>query len=185
MHIFTDRNHIIIDTRSSDEFLDHHIEGSVFVGFSGGNFKHWLELLLPDKNADIEVITTVTDADKVMATVSELGYSNAKLMELNSAGDVLDHISTNEFKEIIRNNNDSAVLDVREVDEYSQGSMANAEKLPLSDILQGQLPKQDKQYVVHCGSGYRSVIAISLLKLLGRCKLINLDGGYQQLMAKK
>lgn len=184
MHIFTDRKHIIIDTRSSDEFLDHHIEGSVFVGFSGGNFKHWLELLLPDKNADIEVIATVTDAKKVMTTVNELGYSNAKLMELHSADSMLDHISTDEFKEI-KQNNDSAVLDVREVDEYSQGSVVNAEKLPLSEILQGQFPKQDKQYIVHCGSGYRSVIAISVLKLLGLCKLINLDGGYQQLVAKK
>ncbi|MEC6907279.1 rhodanese-like domain-containing protein [Photobacterium piscicola] len=184
MHIFTDRKHIIIDTRSTAEFLEHHIEGSVFVGFNGGNFKYWLELLLPDKNADIEVIATVTDANKVIVIIHELGYTNAKLMELNATGDVLNHLSTDEFNDI-KQSNDTAVLDVREVDEYSQGSVANAEKLPLSDILQGQLPKQDKQYIVHCGSGYRSVIAISVLKLLGLCKLINLDGGYQQLMAKK
>ncbi|WP_297476537.1 rhodanese-like domain-containing protein [uncultured Photobacterium sp.] len=184
MHIFTDRKHIIIDTRSADEFLEHHIDGSVFVGFSGGNFKYWLELLLPDKNADIEVIATVTDADKVIAIINELGYSNAKLMELNSAGDVLAHLSTDEFNNI-KQSDAPAVLDVREVNEYPQGSVPHAEKLPLSDILQGQLPNKDKQYIVHCGSGYRSVIAISLLKLLGHCKLINLDGGYQQLMAKK
>jgi rhodanese-related sulfurtransferase len=184
MHIFTDRKYIIIDTRSSDEFLDHHIEGSVFVGFSGGNFKHWLELLLPDKNADIEVIATVIDADKVMMVVNELGYTKAKLMEFDSTGEVLNHISANEFKKM-QQTSDSAVLDVREVDEYQQGSIANAEKLPLSDLLQGQLPNEDKEYIVHCGSGYRSVIALSLLKLLGRCKLINLDGGYQQGLDKK
>ncbi|MCD9516130.1 rhodanese-like domain-containing protein [Photobacterium carnosum] len=184
MHIFTDRKHIIIDTRSSEEFLDHHIEGSVFVGFNGGNFKYWLELLLPDKNADIEVIATALDADKIMVIVNDLGYRNAKLVELETTGVALDHISTDEFKKI-KQHTDLAVLDVREADEYQQGSVGQSEKLPLSDIIQGQLPNEDKEYIIHCGSGYRSTIAMSLLKLLGRCKFINLDGGYQKLTAKK
>ncbi|SKA57393.1 rhodanese-like domain-containing protein [Photobacterium toruni] len=184
MHIFTDRKHIIIDTRSPDEFLEHHIEDSVFVGFNGGNFKYWLELLLPDKNADIEVITTAIDADKVMTIINDLGYIHAKLINIESAGVALKHISTDEFKKISQHT-ESSVLDVREPDEYQQGSVNKSEKLPLSDILQGKLPSEDKEYIVHCRSGYRSVIAMSILKLLGRCKLINLDGGYQQLIAKK
>nr|WP_255721093.1 MULTISPECIES: rhodanese-like domain-containing protein [unclassified Photobacterium] len=70
------------------------------------------------------------------------------------------------------------ILDVREQDERVKGTLPNAEALPLSDIVQGKLPSEKDNFVVHCAGGCRSLIAISLLKLLRKCHLVQLDGGY-------
>ena len=43
--------------------------------------------------------------------------------------------------------------------------------------------ERDRTYLVHCAGGYRSVIAISILKARGFDKLINVAGGYNAIKA--
>ncbi|CEO41399.1 rhodanese-like domain-containing protein [Photobacterium kishitanii] len=164
MHIFTDRKHIIIDTRSEKEFIDHHVENSVFVGFHGVGFKYWLELLLPDKNIDIEVITD-SSCQQVIDTIKSLGYENVSVLT--------DITESTSLATIIQSlpNSDTKVLDVRQ----SDLSQTDAEYLPVSEIIQGKLQHSESPYIVHCDKSYRSLIAVSLLKLLGLCKLIYVD----------
>ena len=45
-----------------------------------------------------------------------------------------------------------------------------------------QMIDKDKQYFLHCLGGYRSMIAISILKARGYHKLINVEGGFNRLM---
>lgn len=184
MHILTDRNHITIDTRCADEFLEHHVKGSVFIGFGSRNFKYWLELLLPDKNIAMDVICDLAEREQIMTVIHQLGYLNANVKLLDPSGSKLQHITANDFNSQPLTER-SAILDVREVEEFQQSALEHAENLPLSTIIDGKLPLEDKEYIIHCRSGYRSLIALSLLKLLGWCKLIHLDGGYQQLINKK
>lgn len=165
MHIFTDRKHIIIDTRSEEAFINHHIDGSVFVGFHGIEFKYWLELLLPDKNIDIEVITDVVSRQHILDTIHQLGYSHATIMTDNVESEALATML------LLPNSDDTPVLDVRD---YSESDV-KAQQPSVADIIQVKSGDNQQQYIVHCNKGYRSLIAVSVLKLLGLCKFIHVD----------
>src|SRR6185369_8795369 len=71
------------------------------------------------------------------------------------------------------------VIDVRKHSEWNISHVKNATLLPLSG-MPGNLNTKDKNkaYLVHCGGGYRSMTAISLMKRLGFKNLTNIYGGF-------
>ena len=70
------------------------------------------------------------------------------------------------------------VLDVRGAGEWESGHLPGVPNIPLGYLQErwAELPP-DGPVVVHCQSGGRSAIAISLLQARGR-EAINLAGGY-------
>ncbi len=76
-------------------------------------------------------------------------------------------------------------VDVREVEEFAQARIPNAQLLPLSEFAGRfrELPS-DSPVVLYCRSGNRSSQAITWLAAQGYSNLLNLDGGilawYQQ-----
>ena len=60
------------------------------------------------------------------------------------------------------------VLDVRGAGERAERSITPSVHLPLPQLLR-RLPEvpRDRALVIHCGSGYRSIIACSLLEQRG------------------
>ena len=68
---------------------------------------------------------------------------------------------------------------MRKPGEYEAEHLENAEHVPLDFMLDdlGDL-KPNNPYYVHCAGGYRSVIAISLLKQKGFKNLIEIAGGF-------
>ena len=71
------------------------------------------------------------------------------------------------------------VLDVRREGEWQAGHIAEAEWRALDTFSQG-LPEINAQgtVAVHCKSGYRSMIACSLLERAGYRNLVNVTGGF-------
>src|SRR5581483_1269090 len=71
-----------------------------------------------------------------------------------------------------------SVLDVRREPEWQAGHVAAAELWPL-DKFRSEPPSLSKASVaVHCKSGYRSIIACSLLKRAGYEDVVNVIGGF-------
>ncbi len=71
------------------------------------------------------------------------------------------------------------LLDVRTDKEYEQGHIPGAVHVPLSDIGDKvKKLKKDKDLVVYCQSGNRSIWAIKRLMGMGYRNLFNLKGGY-------
>jgi rhodanese-related sulfurtransferase len=71
------------------------------------------------------------------------------------------------------------VLDVRTDREYEEGHIPGAVHVPLSDIGDKiKKLKKDKEIVVYCQSGNRSIWAIKRLMGMGYKNLYNLKGGY-------
>ncbi|HLZ17277.1 MAG TPA: rhodanese-like domain-containing protein, partial [Cyclobacteriaceae bacterium] len=71
------------------------------------------------------------------------------------------------------------VIDVRKPSEWIVSHVKNAIFLPLSG-MPGNLESMNKtkHYLVHCGGGYRSMTAISLMKRQGFMNLTNIYGGF-------
>jgi rhodanese-related sulfurtransferase len=76
------------------------------------------------------------------------------------------------------------VLDVRKPAEFAEGHLKDAINLPLNDMTDpanlANIDENQNLYV-HCAGGYRSVIAVSLLKRQGIHNLRNVMGGWNKI----
>ena len=75
------------------------------------------------------------------------------------------------------------VLDVREPEEYEQGSVPNALHIPrgiLESNIENQIPDYEQPLIVMCASGVRSVFATETLKQMGYTTVVSMDGGFNQ-----
>lgn len=80
------------------------------------------------------------------------------------------------------------VLDVRKYTEFADGHVKDAVNLPLAemtDVAQIAQLEEDQNIYIHCVSGYRSVIASSLLKRQGYHNLRNVLGGWDKIKEQK
>ncbi len=76
------------------------------------------------------------------------------------------------------------VLDVRNPGEYERGHVAGSLNLPLDELRfrLGELPRGLRIHL-HCLSGYRSHLALRILKGNGFEDLVNVTGGYKAILA--
>ncbi len=71
------------------------------------------------------------------------------------------------------------LLDIRTDKEYGQGHIPGAVHVPLADIGEKvKKLKKDKELLVYCQNGSRSIWAIKRLMGMGYKNLYNLKGGY-------
>jgi hydroxyacylglutathione hydrolase len=113
-----------------------------------------------------------------------LGYLNGGIEAWKKAGNEVDSIETIDAEAFAVRQQETAVLDVRRKSEFDAEHVVGAQSLPLDFInkLMDEV-ERDRTYLVHCAGGYRSVIAISILKARGFDKLINVAGGYNAIKA--
>jgi rhodanese-related sulfurtransferase len=72
------------------------------------------------------------------------------------------------------------VVDVRKASEFEEGAVAGAINTPLDYLNEhlSAIPATGPAYV-YCLGGYRSMIALSILRARGWHNLINVVGGYR------
>ncbi|HVW33755.1 MAG TPA: molybdopterin-synthase adenylyltransferase MoeB [Acidimicrobiia bacterium] len=74
-------------------------------------------------------------------------------------------------------------LDVREADEFEQGTIPGSIFLPrgfLELSIEGKVPDKDTPLVVYCAGGARSALAVKSLQDLGYTDVVNMTGGFNQ-----
>ena len=91
------------------------------------------------------------------------------------------NISAKQSRELIDNNKDVYILDVRTKDEYNEVHLKDAHLIPIQELEQNinNIPR-DKKVVVHCAAGKRSAKACELLKDKGLKELYNVEGGIRK-----
>jgi len=85
-------------------------------------------------------------------------------------------ISSNELKDL---HGKVELVDVREPEEFEEAHIDGCKLIPLGEI-QSRGPAEldpEKEIVLYCAHGIRSVQALMALKMLGYEKLKSLDGG--------
>ena len=92
----------------------------------------------------------------------------------------IENISAQELK--VRVDNGAAIVDVRKHSEYSSVHIPQVMLVPLDEINQN-LNRFDnnKPFYLHCAGGYRSMIALSILKNRGIHTGINVLGGMKSI----
>lgn len=175
----------ILDTRKSDDFEKGFIPGSINIGLNG-QFAVWVGTLL-DIDAPLIVVTEPGKEDETVLRLARVGYENVLgVLEHGIKGypgklDTINSVSASQMKIMM----DSGVkaLDVRKITEWNVSHLKNARFLSLSDFpkVLDELDK-NQSYLVHCGGGYRSMTAISIMKNHGFKNLTNVAGGFSAMV---
>lgn len=177
---------IVLDTRSTGEFAAGHVPNSIYVGWNGP-FKAWVSKVFPNKDQSLVLISDQAGLAQVTATLLELGYSHvlgylAEGVEAYKLENRLDSIVEVSVKAYYDLSTSGQIIDVRSEKEFINEHIDNAMNFPLKDFYNFNVDiPHDKNYYVQCLSGYRSMIAISILKAKGVENVINVQGGYQAL----
>ncbi|HEX6915065.1 MAG TPA: rhodanese-like domain-containing protein [Chitinophagaceae bacterium] len=182
---------IILDTRKAKEFTSGFVPGSVSIGLEG-RFAEWAGSLLPfDKN-----IVLVTDPGKEKESIIRLarvgfekitGHLKGGFEAWKAAGEQIDMIIDVEPDELLMDipfDENLVVMDVRKESEYADGHIRDAVNIPLDTLTDpgsmANIEENDNVYV-HCAGGYRSVIAVSLMKRQGIHNVRNVLGGWNEM----
>ena len=179
---------LVIDTRHQDDFRDGHIPNSWFIGLNG-QFAPWAGALIEDLHQKIVIVAVAGKEEEAIMRLARVGYDNVVgyldggIEAWKASGKSVGRINSITSDDFARNGNgDAQVMDVRKPSEYEQGHLAEARNIPLDFFLE-ELKRVDvsKPYAVHCKSGYRSMIAASILQAKGMDNITDIIGGFDAL----
>ena len=181
----------VIDVRPPEEFAAGHIAGSINIALSG-QFASWAGTILGHGSKPALVAETDAQIEEANLRLSRVGIEDVRgylaggISTWQKAGLTLvstPQISAQELNEKLQGGM-VRVLDVRREGEWQAGHIPHAQHQALDAFPQG-LPALDDHVTVavHCKSGYRSIIACSLLERAGYRNIVNVAGGFDQWQA--
>ena len=176
---------VILDTRSKDEFRKAFIPNSIFIGLDG-SFASWVGTLIPDVQQKIIFIAEEGREEEVVTRLARVGYDQALgyldggLEAWISEDREVDHVQSLSVEELSSMRQEGTIMDVRRASEFDSEHVVDAINVPL-DYINQNLSKvdKDKKHFVHCASGYRSVVFISILQSRGYRNLVDIKGGFK------
>ncbi|HVG16807.1 MAG TPA: MBL fold metallo-hydrolase [Chitinophagaceae bacterium] len=186
---------ILLDTRLPEDFILGFIPGSINIGLDG-RFAEWAGNLLPFDKSIVLVTANGKEKESVvrMARVgfdNVIGIAEGGFENWKDSGEEFDMIIDIEADELAMDlpfDDRIMVLDVRKPVEFAEGHVKDALNIPLVDLndpLNMAAIEEDHNVYIHCASGYRSVIAASLLKRQGIHNIRNISGGWASIKEEK
>lgn len=182
---------LVIDTRSKEAYAEEGtVPGAWYIGVDG-SFAPWVGALITNINQKIIFIAEGGREHEVVTRFSRVGYDNTLgylrggIHAWLAAGFEVDKIgsmSATEFANRLKDKTMEVPLDVRKESEYTSEHVQGVENFPL-DFIHSNFAeiKEDKEYFLHCASGYRSLIAASIFKANGVKNVTDVRGGFKDI----
>jgi hydroxyacylglutathione hydrolase len=179
----------VLDVRPADEFAAGHVPGSICIALSG-QFASWAGGILGIHSKPVLIGDTDAQIEEARLRLARVGIEDLRgylaggLAEWRKAGLAVTQtpqISPAELNQKLREGNWRAadIVDVRREGEWQAGHIADVPCSAL-DTFPKELPAidQERPVAVHCKSGYRSMVACSLLERAGHRNVVNVAGGF-------
>lgn len=172
---------LVLDTRKADDFEKGFIKGAVNIGLNG-QYAIWVATLVSMKQPLVLVTDEGAEHESILRLArvgyeSVVGYLNSGIKRWDEPLDTVHSITADQLKTEIQK--EPAILDVRKPGEWNVSHLKDAQFVPLGDFPKNLRPlEKSKPYIVHCGGGYRSMTAISIMKREGFTNLTNVYGGF-------
>jgi DMSO/TMAO reductase YedYZ molybdopterin-dependent catalytic subunit/glyoxylase-like metal-dependent hydrolase (beta-lactamase superfamily II)/predicted sulfurtransferase len=181
-----DAGAVLLDAQEPAEFAVAHLRGAINIGLQG-RFAEWAGAVLP---ADRDVIlvgdpTLDVEAKIRLARVGldrvagQLADPAAVLETRPEHVEASSRLTIGQLAELRGLEPDLQLVDVRAAAETANGTLPGAIEIPLA-VLVDSLDALDRSLpvVVYCASGYRSVVASSVLARAGFADVSDLLGGF-------
>ncbi|MGA7131837.1 MAG: MBL fold metallo-hydrolase [Mycobacterium sp.] len=177
---------ILLDTREDDAYASGHLRGAVNIGLQG-RFAESAGQVFP-ADGDIILVGDTELAEESKTRLSRVGYDRVigQLQDLPTVftqrPDLVataSRLTAEQLAELLRSRPDLQLVDVRNPGETEDGVIPGAQEIPLP-TLTDSLDRLDQTapVVTYCASGYRSLVAASVLRASGFQDVSDLVGGF-------
>ena len=177
----------VIDVRSPHRFLASHIPRSYGIPLTTPLLT-WAGWVVPFRSPVILVADTLAERNQAVIQLIRIGYDNfagcleGGLDAWEAAGLPVvrsSSLSAGELRAWLDRDDRPYLLDVRSDAECAQGCIPGAQHIEAGDLPETarQALPADRPLAVYCGSGFRSIVALSLLEQQGFSDLYNLEHG--------
>jgi hydroxyacylglutathione hydrolase len=177
---------VALDVRPGDEFANGHVPGSINIALSG-QFASWAGTILGLAARPVLIADSPEQLSEARLRLTRVGieeargYLNGGVGAWKQAGFALAELPQITVQTLHDRwqAHASQVLDVRREPEWHAGHIEGAVWWPL-DNFKVSPPEidRDRPIAVHCKTGYRSMIACSLLQRAGFRNVTNVIGGF-------
>ncbi len=184
---------VALDVRGGDEFAAGHVPGSINIALSG-QFASWAGTLLGLSSQIVLIAESPEQVAEARMRLARVGIEDARGYLQGGIGAWKKaQLPTAETPQISVQSlahslevQQVQVLDVRREPEWQAGHIEGAAWWPL-DNFKVSPPEIDRNapIAVHCKSGYRSIIACSLLQRAGFRNVSNVTGGFDTWLEAK
>lgn len=176
---------VVLDVRSPAKYAEGHLSGSLNVGLDG-RFAGWAGTVVPP-TAEIVIVADSGREKEAVVRLGRIGLDGVRGYLENGIAALEDRpdlrgsfrrYTPGELASELESGNPPGVLDVREPGERAAGHIAGSIHVPLPALLERleEVPRNG-ELVVHCAGGYRSSLAVSILKRAGLRDVADLAGG--------
>ena len=117
-----------------------------------------------------------------------MDHSPGFLKLVNEAKPYVKEITVEQARERLTQNPQAVLMDVREDREWEKDHAAEAIHLGkgiLERDLEQTVPDQNREIIMYCGGGYRSVLTAQVAQKMGYRNVFSLMGGYKGLAQAK
>lgn len=182
--VANETNALILDTRDPNEFSKGFIPNSINIGLEG-SFAMWVGEMISDIKQEILLVTDAGKEEEAIIRLSRVGYDhtigflNGGFETWKNSGKEIDTVERMTAQELADSySKDTILIDVRRKSEFDSEHVVDAYSIPLNEINQhlAEFPK-DKDFILQCAGGYRSMIAASILKSRGYHNFKDVIGG--------
>ena len=178
-------NTIILDVRHQNDFVKGHIPGSIFIGLNG-SFAPWVGSLIKNVNTQILIVSPKNKEQETILRLSRVGFDNVVGFlkgGFKSWNKKINYIESLDVEDIIKEKNKNLFIDVRAKNEFDNDHIDEFVNSPLTELETNvnKFKNSRETIYINCAGGYRSVIAISILKKYGINNTIDIKGGYTAL----
>ncbi|HEV2128005.1 MAG TPA: rhodanese-like domain-containing protein, partial [Thermomicrobiales bacterium] len=179
---------MIVDAREKGEVAKGYIPGSVFAG-ADNNMTTWMGWLAPYEGDIVLIVDGREEYEQARLMLQRIGLDRVAGYLIGVEGwkqsgrelDTIGEVTVEQVSEVVGTPGAPIILDVRSDSEYEEGHIPGAKHHYAGEITQGDMPNlpKDADIVVVCGSGYRSMVASTLMKDAGFQKLASMVGGME------
>jgi glyoxylase-like metal-dependent hydrolase (beta-lactamase superfamily II) len=183
---------VALDVRPGEEFAAAHVPGSVCIPLSG-QFASWAGAVLGLASHPVLIAAMSEQLSEARLRLARVGieevagYLQDGVEGWRKTGFPVAQVSQISVRELSSRLSRGviSVLDVRREAEFQAGHIEGADWYPL-DRFKAMLPAigPDAPVAVHCKSGYRSLIAVSVLKRAGHHNVVDVVGGFDAWQAE-
>ncbi|MBV9874225.1 MAG: hypothetical protein JO025_05815 [Verrucomicrobia bacterium] len=171
----------ILDVRPGVLFGNRHAAGSLNIGIANPLFAVWSGFFVNLDSPIALVVEFETDARQARFELARIGFD--QVVGFVTADDLdeteeIPQTKAQDFLASLETPQRPVILDVRTASEWSEDRLEDSINIPLPQLIRriGELSRE-AHLTVLCSAGYRSSIAVSLLKAEGFERLSNVAGG--------
>jgi len=178
---------LILDVRNNREFAKGFIPQSVNIGLNG-DFAPWVGALIADVTQNILLVTEKGTEEEAVTRLSRVGFDHIlgfleggfdAWKKSGKETDFINRISAEQFETEIKEK-EVKIIDIRKESEYNAEHIHEAYSMPLAYINEWINRLQpEEHFYMHCGSGYRSTMAASILQARGYRNFTEIEGGFK------